>query len=298
VAEWGRGIKAGILAAMVFLALAVVLEFTGMSARYWEALRVAGLNLYIVPWREGPSMALVLSTVISRIVWGTAFGAIFASLSWYLPGTRSAVKGLVLSSLFWILGAVGLIYMNLGWPPHTHLGGGISVLWGGPVSLASIDRALVSIASSLAFGTLVGAIWAKLRAKETAEVRQGRAALLIGSIAGGLVWALSTVPLIGAVVSGGIHSLLADLPWLAIVILLVAGPGAAGWILTLVAWRKTREGESGFTPGLVGGLIMALTGMMLVPGSLAIIGALLSRREPVTASGVAIESRQGVEIDG
>jgi len=147
MAEWGRGIKAGLLAAMVFLAIAVVLEVTGIVDRYWEILTAAGLSLYMVPWREGTSMVLVLPTVISRIVWGTAFGAIFASLYLYLPGTRSAVKGLVLSSLFWILGAVGLIYMNLGWPPPTHVGGGIFA-WGAPVSLGSADRALVSIAST------------------------------------------------------------------------------------------------------------------------------------------------------
>jgi len=290
VAEWGRGIKAGLLATLVFLAIAVVLEFTGMSARYWEILTAAGLNLYMVPWREGPYMVLVLATVISRIVWGTAFGVIFASLYLYLPGTHSAVKGLALSSLFWILGAVGLIYINLGWPAPTQHGGGISV-WGGPVSLSSIDQALVTIASSLAFGALVGAIWAKLRAKGMAEARQGMAALLVGGIVGGLVWALGAVPIIGAMVTGGIYSLFADLEWLAIVVLLVGGPGAAGWILTLVAWRKTRRGESGFKPGLAGGLIMALTGMMLVPGSLAIIGAVLSRREPVEGA-IAAESEQ------
>jgi len=124
------------------------------------------------------------------------------------------------------------------------------------------------------------------------------AALLVGGILGGLLWALGAVPVIGAVVSGGIHTVFADLEWFAIMILLVAGPGAAGWILTLVAWRKTRRGESGFKPGLVGGLIMALTGVMLIPGSLAIIGAVLSRREPPTASCAATASREGIEIDG
>jgi len=70
----------------------------------------------------------------------------------------------------------------------------------------------------------------------------------------------------------------------------VAFLGLPGWVLTLVGWRKTRRGESGLKWGVAGGVIMALTGVMLLPGALAIIGGVFSGRKPATEpSTTAIE---------
>jgi hypothetical protein len=63
--------------------------------------------------------------------------------------------------------------------------------------------------------------------------------------------------------------------------------GLPGWILARVAWRKTKRDESGFKLGVTGGAIMTLTGLMLLPGLLAIIGGVLSRRKPAAESSTA-----------
>jgi len=51
--------------------------------------------------------------------------------------------------------------------------------------------------------------------------------------------------------------------------------------------RKTKRGESGLKLGVAGGVIMALAGLMLLPGALAITGGVLSARKPVSESGTA-----------
>jgi hypothetical protein len=68
--------------------------------------------------------------------------------------------------------------------------------------------------------------------------------------------------------------------WYSILFVSVVFLGLPGWVLTLVAWRKTKVDKSGFKWGVSGGVMMALTGLMLLPGVLAIIGGVLSRREP------------------
>ncbi|HUW46988.1 MAG TPA: hypothetical protein VMW50_14530, partial [Dehalococcoidia bacterium] len=70
--------------------------------------------------------------------------------------------------------------------------------------------------------------------------------------------------------------------WVNILHTLVTFIGPVGWILALVAWRKTKRGESGLKWGVAGGIMMALTGIMLLPGVLAIIGGVLSGRKPTS----------------
>jgi len=67
--------------------------------------------------------------------------------------------------------------------------------------------------------------------------------------------------------------------------------GLPGWILALVAWRKTKRGESGLRWGVAGGVMMALTGIMLLPGALAITGGVLSRRKPASEPSTAAIGR-------
>jgi len=57
--------------------------------------------------------------------------------------------------------------------------------------------------------------------------------------------------------------------------------GLTGPILVLLGWRRMRRGETGFRRGVAGAIVMAFTGAMLLPWVLSIIGAVLSRREPV-----------------
>jgi len=75
--------------------------------------------------------------------------------------------------------------------------------------------------------------------------------------------------------------------WYSVLYTASAFLGLVGWVLALVAWRKTKRGESGFKWGVAGGVIMALTGVMLLPGVLAIVGGVFSARKPATEPSTA-----------
>jgi len=214
------------------------------------------------------------------MVRGIIFGAVFAALFNFLPGTTSVKKGVVFSAFLWILSAVWLIYMTPGWPA----GGGHTSMAGITVSLSSIGLTLVSIIFALAFGALVGAIWNKLRAKEFGEARKGNAALLLGFALGVWMWVSGAVAFFMNVVVRGFPVIEQPGPfwWYSILFVSVVFLGLPGWILALAAWRKIRRGEPGLKLGVAGGIIMALTGILLLPGILAIIGGVLSRRKPAT----------------
>lgn len=118
------------------------------------------------------------------------------------------------------------------------------------------------------------------------------AALLIGWILGGAVWVVTAIGFfIGVVLSGEVPAIGPHFWWLDVLAMSVVFLGLPGWILALAAWRKTRRGRSGFKQGVTGGIIMTLTGMMLLPGVLSIIGAVLSRPKPAGQS-VAAETEQ------
>jgi len=285
MADFRRGIKAGVAVAAVYLLISVILEVTGFSLL--GITMAAGLRISL--WLTDP--LFVILWILPRIVGGIVFGAVFAALYDFLPGATAVKKGVVLSSFLWILGAVGLIYITPGWPTD---GGQTSTAVGVTVCLSSIGLALVSIISALAFGALVGFIWNRLRAKKVAEARKGSPVLLVSFILGGLMWVLPAIGFIIGVVIGGAPLIEEPGPfwWYGVLFVSVFFLGLPGWVLTLVAWRKTKKGESGLKLGVAGGVIMALTGHMLLPGVLAIIGGVFSGRKPATEPGTAEIAQQ------
>lgn len=279
MADFKRGIKAGVAAAAVYLIISVILELSHLSPSSITLAAGLGIHLGLMD-----PLGVALS-ILSRMVRGIIFGAIFAALYNFLPGTTSVKKGVVFSAFLWILSAVWLIYMTPGWPA----GGGYTSMVGITVSLSSIGLTLVSIIFALAFGALVGAIWNRLRAKELMEARKGSAVLLVSFSLGVWMWASGAVAFFMNVVIRGLPVLEEPGPfwWGSILYVSVVFLGLPGWILALVAWRKTKRGEFGLKLGVAGGIIMALTGVMLLPGLLAIIGGVLSRRKPVNESSTA-----------
>jgi hypothetical protein len=276
MADFRRGIKAGAAAAGVYLIMSVILAAIGRTFYIRsDFVSAAGLGFQL----EFVDSFVLASSIWSYVFRGIVFGAIFAALYCFVPGTTGARKGVVLSAFLWIVGAVGAIYMTPGWP-----GGGTSTVAGLlPVSLSSMGLMLVSILSALAFGALVGAIWNKLKAKEVVDVRNGAPALLVSFVLGGLGWALGGVAiLIGVVIRGTPLIELGAFWWGDILYASVVFLGLPGWVLTFLAWRKTRRGESGLKLGVAGGAVMALTGIMLLPGVLAVIGGVLTRQKPAT----------------
>jgi hypothetical protein len=283
MADFRRGIKAGVAAAGVYLIISVILELTGFPYQV-PVITAAGLGIHL-GLMDPLGVAL---SILPRIVRGIIFGAVFAALYDYLPGATAVKKGVVLSAFVWILSAVGLIYITPGWPT----GGSYTSTAGITVSLSSIGLALVSIIFALAFGALTGFLWSRFRGKELAEERKWRPALLISFILGGCMWTSGAVAfLINVVVRGGP---LIEGPgpfwWGSILYASVVFLGLPGWILALVAWRRTKRGESGFKWGVAGGVLMALTGILLLPSALAITGGVLSHRESIIEpSSAAIE---------
>jgi hypothetical protein len=288
-ADFGRGIKAGVAAATVYIIIAVI--FAAVGREFWHLsnfMYAAGLG--ISPgFVDFPfTIFSTVYSIISYVVRGIIFGAVFAALYNYLPGAISIVKGVMLSLFLWVLAVVQIIYTTAGWAWHGDGFSGSGTYYSGMISLSSVGLALAGIISALVFGVLVGAIWSGLRAKRVAEAGKGSSALLLSFILGAAMWVLPTIGLIIGVIIGGAPLIEAGpFWWYGVLFTSVVFVGLPGWGLALVAWRKTRSGKSGLKPGLAGGIIMALTGQMLLPGVLAIIGGVHSRRKPATESSAA-----------
>jgi hypothetical protein len=178
LADFKRGIKAGVAAAGVYLVFAVILAAIGQIFWYPENfIHAAGLGVEL----ESMYPSIVVFSIWSYMFRGIVFGAIFAALYSFLPGTTSVRKGVVLSSFLWIVAVIQVIYTTPGWPWHDGGHSYATTYYGSTVCLSSIGMALVNIMFTLAFGALVGAIWNRLRKKKVTEVRKGIAALLVGS---------------------------------------------------------------------------------------------------------------------
>jgi len=287
LAEFKRGIKAGVATAGIYLAISAIL-----GVIYYIFFSVPpflyGTGLTLFTWGMLMHPASVIILLFQYVVRGIVFAAVFAALYSFLPGTVSVKKGVMLSAFVWILSAVGIIYMTPGWPTEGSLSW--TYCGGGAVVLSSIWPALAGIISALVFGALTGLLWGRFRGKELSEERKGRPVLLVSFILGGVIWAVLAVAfLMGVVIEGApaIGAIGPEFWWTDLLFTSVVFLGLPGWVLTFVGWKKTKRGESGLKWGVAGGVLMALTGIMLLPGALAIIGGVFSGREPASGSSTA-----------
>ena len=286
MADFDRGIKASLVTAVIYLAISVILSaiYQNNPLSMPDLISATGLApLFLL--RELANPSFVFPLLWQYMIRGIIFGAVFAVLYNYLPGVTSIVKGVVVSAFLWIVGAVWLVYVMPGW--HTD-GAATLIAVGLMVSLSSVSRALVSIVSALVFGALTGFLWDKFRGKELTGERKGRSVLLVSFIMGGVYSVLVAVGfLIDAVITREVPAIRPDFWREDILPMLVVFLGLPGWILARAAWKKTKVDKSGFEWGVAGGVMMALTGIVLLPGILAIIGGALSRRKPATESSTA-----------
>ena len=277
MADFGRGIKAGVITGIVYMVIYIIVALIPFheSSDLTGLFDAAGLTLSISP--VYPAFGFWLFNPAVR---GIVFGVIFAAVYNLLPSTASIVKGVVLSSFLWIVTVIEVVYTMPGWS------GVRGTYYGGTVVLSSVIMAFVGIMFAMLFGALTGLLWDRFRGKRLPEERKGRSVLLVGFILGVITWVLFAVMFLlgGRVLLRVIGH---EFWWEQIDSMLVLLAGLPGWVLALVAWRKTKVDKSGFKWGVAGGVLMALTGIMLFPGVLAIIGGVLSKRksaiEPSTA---------------
>ena len=284
MADFGRGIKAGVITGIVYIVICAIL---GEIHYHFPAILLhfpPGTGLTLFTWRSLTDPSSVTSLLFQYVGRGIIFGAFFAALYSFLPGTSSIVKGMVLSLFLYIVAVVETIYKTPGWPTD----GYAWTLYGTTLHLSSISLALAGIISVLVFGALAGFLWDRFRAKKLAEERKGSPVLLVSFIFGLLMWVyFATLFLMAVVTSRGIPAIEPDFWWFEILAMSVVFLGLLGWVLARVAWRKTKVDKSGLKWGVAGGVMMALTGIMLLPGVLAIIGGVLSARKPASESSTA-----------
>jgi hypothetical protein len=283
MADFGRGIKAGLATAGIYLAISAILGEIYYNNIWSTPHFLYGTGLTLFTWRSLTDLSSVTGLLFQYVVRGIVFGAVFTALYDFLPGIKSIGKGVMLSVFVWILSAVGLIYITPGWP--TDSGSFWTYCGGGAVVLSSIWPALAGIISALAFGALTGFLWDRFQGKRVAEAKKGSSALLLSFILGGVTWAYFAALFLAGVIIGGGPPIQPEFWWSDLLYTSVVFLGLPGWILADVAWRKTRMDKSGFKWGLAGGVLMALTGIMLFPGVLAIIGGVLSRGRPASEPG-------------
>ncbi|HUW44331.1 MAG TPA: hypothetical protein VMW50_00915 [Dehalococcoidia bacterium] len=294
MADFGRGIKAGVITVIAYMVIAAIL-----GAIYYNSLSgpfsvpdfvvdlISGAGLMLFTWRSFTDLSGVIELLQYYVVSGILFGAVFAAMYNFLPGTTSIKKGMVLSAFLWILGALWLIYVNLGWPTGTE-DISISKVTCVTVRLSTVIQALAGIISALVFGALTGFLWDRFRGKKLTEARKGSPVLLLSLILGWIMWLAWAVMFVAGVVTNrGIPPIGPDFLWFDLLNMLVVFLGLPGWVLAAIAWRKTKRGESGLKWGVAGGVLMALTGLMLLPGALAITGGVFSGRKPASESSVA-----------
>ena len=280
MADFRRGIKAGIITGIVYIVISAIL---GEIHYNFPAILLhfpPGTELTLFTWRDltDPSIVhFLLSELFSKyILRGIIFGAVFAALYNFLPSVSSIVKGMVLSLFLCILAIVETIYTTPGWPTD----GYAWTLYGTTLHLSSISLALAGIISTVVFGALTGFLWDGFRAKRLTEESKGSAVLLVSFIFGLLTWVYFAITFIMGVVIGGGSPIQPEFWWFDMLATSVVFLGLPGWILARVAWRKTKVEKSGLKWGVAGGVLMALTGIMIFPGVLAIIGGVLKERKP------------------
>lgn len=279
MADFGRGIKSGVISGLIYMAVAAIL-----GAIYYDNIWASPHFLYgtgftLFTWKSFTDPSFVASLLFQYIAPGIVFGAVFAALYNFLPSINSIVKGVVLSAFIWIVALIEVVYTTPGWPTD---GVQISMVTGVTVSLSSVGPALAGIIAALVFGALTGFLWSRFRVKELPEERKGNSVLLLSFILGLIIWVPMAVLFFVAAVITRVPTIHPNMLWPDALAAAVVFLGFPGWVLAFVGWRKTKVNKSGLKWGVAGGVLMALTGIMLLPGALAITGGVLSRRKPTT----------------
>lgn len=152
MAEFGRGIKAGIVAGIIYGILLGVLFGVVLTALVGTVPtgmeNIPGMeNISITVGALGAAV-LIPMMIVGGIFFGIIFGAIYAAVYGSLPGGTSVKKGIVFSIILWLLTSVGYYGM---------------LALAGTAAIAVF--AVLGLISSLIWGALVGVFWDKFGGK-------------------------------------------------------------------------------------------------------------------------------------
>jgi len=274
LADFRRGIEVGAIAGFAYIFVVGIIDAILGSYFSPGLVEVLSRLVWFMHWGS-------LHTVLLFVVQGIIFGAVFAALYTFLPGAGSVRKGLVLSVFLWIVALIQIIYGTRAYGAPLPIFYANYIRYGAMIDLSSI-RISSGIISALIIGSLTGYLWGRFHGMELTEERKGKPVLLVSFILGGITWALVGARFLQIVGRSGWISAVTPSYWSGVLLILGVLLGFPGWILALIGWRRTKVGKSGLGWGVAGGVMMGVTGYMLLPGLLAIIGGVLSRRTPTT----------------
>jgi hypothetical protein len=131
MAEYGRGIKAGLIGGIV------------------AGIVLAVLTAILIYVTEGSTdfantiTTIVASNLIGYIIFGIIFGIIFAAIYDKLPGATAIMKGMSLAIIIWILGIIIGYFTTFQTFGITTFGGNI----------------IIGLISSIIWGYIIGRFW-------------------------------------------------------------------------------------------------------------------------------------------
>jgi hypothetical protein len=186
MADFGRGIKAGVITGVVYIVASAILAAIYLNNPSLPSFPMYAAGLTPFPLTDLTNPSLVTELLFQYVIRGIIFGAVFAALCHYLPGVISIVKGVVLSSFFCIVALIEVIYATPGWPTEGVSYAG-SYYSGRLLMSSSFSIVWPGIISALIFGALTGFLWDRFRAKRLAEAKKGSSVLLLSFIVGGVI---------------------------------------------------------------------------------------------------------------
>ena len=98
MADFDRGIKAGVVTGIIYLVIAGILGTIYQNNPLSVPHFIYGTGLTLFTWRSLTDPSEVISLLLQYVYRGIVFGAVFAALYSFLPGTASVKKGVVLSA--------------------------------------------------------------------------------------------------------------------------------------------------------------------------------------------------------
>lgn len=153
MADFGRGIKAGIVSGIIYGIISVI--FGAITAViYWETIlsNYAGITVgaadmmgvigFLIP-------ILAIAGIIGGIIFGLIFGLIYAAIYNSLPGSTSVMKAIVLALIGWVLLSLGMGYGNLAVDTMYYVVGNV----------------IFGLIGWIIWGYLLGVFWDKFGAK-------------------------------------------------------------------------------------------------------------------------------------